>query len=146
MVSTINDLALKEKGVGLGLPLLSINDIDVANEGLEDVAKMLSCVDLPFSVTFGLQPYFKSGQKVIVSKNNKWYSAVVLKMSKTTRKVTVKFEDSPFLFSNTEKIADYNRIRMPNDTLNNMSKFDRGDGLPLPQQKPFLKEEQYALS
>lgn len=113
MVSTITDETLKKKGLGLGLPLLSINNFDVTNHGLESVANILSRVELPFTVTFGLQPYFKPGQKVMVSTNNKWYNATVIKMSKTTRKVTVKYDGNPFRFSNTEKIADYNRIKQP---------------------------------
>merc|ERR1719464_254196 len=113
MVSTITDETLKKKGLGLGLPLLSINNFDVTNHGLESVANILSRVELPFTVTFGLQPYFKANQKVLVSTNNKWYNATVLKMSKTTRKVTVKYDGNPFRFSNTEKIADYNRIKQP---------------------------------
>merc|ERR1719445_824826 len=113
MVSTITDELLKKKGLGLGLPLLSINNFDVTAHGLENVANILSRVELPFTVTFGLQPYFKPGQKVMVSTNNKWYPATVVKMSKTTRKVTVKYDNNPFRFSNTEKIADYNRIKQP---------------------------------
>merc|ERR1719510_2818065 len=111
MVSIITDDELKKKGLGLGLPLLSINNFDVTGHGLESIANILSRVELPFTVTFGLQPYFKPGQKVMVSTNNKWYPATVVKMSKTTRKVTVKYDNNPFRFSNTEKIADYNRIK-----------------------------------
>lgn len=118
MVSTITDETLKKKGLGLGLPLLSINNFDVTNHGLESVANILSRVELPFTVTFGLQPYFKPGQKVMVSTNNKWYNATVIKMSKTTRKVTVKYDGNPFRFSNTEKIADYNRIKQPSNFQN----------------------------
>jgi len=124
MVSTITDEQLKKKGLGLGLPLLSINNFEVTQHGLESVANILSRVELPFTVTFGLQPYFKPGQKVMVSTNNKWYPATVMKMSKTTRKVTVKYDGNPFRFSNTEKIADYNRIKQPG---NNFGDADDSD-------------------
>lgn len=113
MVSTITDPALIKKGLGLGLPLLSINNTNVTQKGLEEIATILSRIELPFTVVFGLQPYFKSGQKVIVKKKGKWYPAVVQKMSKTSRKVTVKYDNSPFIFKNTEKISDYNRISQP---------------------------------
>jgi len=113
MVSTITDDGLKKKGLGLGLPLLSINNYDVTQQGLEEIAGILSSASLPFTVTFGLQPYFKPGQKVMVQTNNRWYPATVVKMSKSSRKVTVKYDNNPFKFSNTEKISDYNRIKDP---------------------------------
>jgi len=113
MVSTISDEWLKKKGLGLGLPLLKINNVDISKCKLEEVANALSRVQLPFSITFGMQPYFKAGMKVVVFFNGSWHPATVLKMSKTTRKVTVMYDNSPFLHSSTENIADYNRIRQP---------------------------------
>jgi len=113
MVSTITDDSLKTKGLDLGLPLLLVNNLDVSQSTLEEVAIVLTQMELPFNITFGLQPYFKAGQKVEVLSNNKWYAATVIKMVKSTRKVAVKYDNSPFMFSNTEKIADYTRIRRP---------------------------------
>lgn len=113
MVSTISDEWLKEKGLGLGLPLLKVNNVDISKCKLNEVANALSRVQLPFSITFSLQPYFKADMKVVVLFNGSWHPATVVKMSKTTRKVTVMYDNSPFLYSNTENIADYNRIRQP---------------------------------
>merc|ERR1719193_301405 len=103
MVATISDDTLRDKGLVLGLPILCINNFDVVGHNLQSVSSILSLVELPFTVTFGLKPYFKIGRKVMVCRSNKWFPATVLKMSKRTRKVTIKYDNSPFLFANTEK-------------------------------------------
>merc|ERR1719233_1683837 len=113
MVATISDESLKEKGLGLGLPILCINNFDVVGHNLKSVSSILSLVELPFTITFGLEPYFKVGQKVMVFKNHKWHPATVKKMSKRTRKVTINYDNNPFRFGNTEKILNYNRIKSP---------------------------------
>jgi len=120
MVATISDKTLKEKGLGLGLPLLCINNFDVIGHNLKSVSSILSLVSLPFTITFGLEPYFKVGQKVEVFRNHKWHPATVKKMSKRTRKVTINFDNNPFRFANTEKILNYNRIKSP-------SRFEAAD-------------------
>jgi len=113
MVATISDESLKEKGLGLGLPILCINNFDVIGHNLKSVSSILSLVSLPFTITFGLEPYFKVGQKVMVFRNHKWHPATVKKMSKRTRKVTINYDNNPFRFANTEKILNYNRIKSP---------------------------------
>merc|ERR1719233_1959761 len=113
MVATISDESLKEKGLGLGLPILCINNFDVIGHNLKSVSSILSLVSLPFTITFGLEPYFKVGQKVMVFRNHKWHPATVKKMSKRTRKVTINYDNNPFRFGNTEKILNYNRIKSP---------------------------------
>merc|ERR1719193_1656390 len=113
MVATISDDTLRDKGLVLGLPILCINNFDVVGHNLKSVSSILSLVELPFTITFGLEPYFKVDQKVMVFKNHKWHPATVKKMSKRTRKVTINYDNNPFRFGNTEKILNYNRIKSP---------------------------------
>jgi len=110
MVSSITDESLKKKGLNLGVPILRINNVDVTWLDLDKVANILSHVEVPFTVTVGLEPYFKPGQKIMVcASNNQWQSATVVKMSKNSRKVSVRC-DSQALNSRL-KIVDYSRIK-----------------------------------
>merc|ERR1719419_354266 len=131
MVATISDESLKDKGLGLGLPILCINNFDVIGHNLKSVSSILSLVSLPFTITFGLEPYFKVGQKVMVFRNHKWHPATVRKMSKRTRKVTINYDNNPFRFANTEKILNYNRIKSP-------SRFEEAKQSKV---EPLLKEQ-----
>jgi len=123
MVSSITDELLKKKGLSLGLPILQIMDFDVSRCNAEEVANVLSFMDVPFTITFGLKPYFEPGQKVMVLKNDKWWPCTVEKMSRSARNVIVKYENCPFKLNNIEKISDYNRIEH----------FDH-DGMNFPRQ------------
>jgi len=109
MVSSILDEELKGKRLCLGLPLLKINHCCVSSYNVEEIAIMLSCMNVPLTVTFGLNPYFGQGQRLTVMKNNRWYECTVEDMSNS--KVTVRYEDSSLGLNNIEKISDYNRIK-----------------------------------
>merc|ERR1719397_1301769 len=111
MVSSITDELLIMKGLCLGLPILQIMGFDVSRCNAEEVANVLSIMNAPFTVTFGLEPYFEPGQKVMVLKKNKWYPCTVEKMSDSARNVIVKYDNCPFKSNNIEKISDYNRIK-----------------------------------
>jgi len=111
MVSSIMDERLKVKGLCVGLPLHEINGCNICGFTVEEVVNMLSCVNLPITVTFCLTPYFKTGEKVMVLKRGKWYPCTIRKTSKSTRKATVTYDGSPFKLNNTEKISNYNRIK-----------------------------------
>jgi len=115
MVSRITDDSLKVKGLDLFLPVLFINNIEIGRWNLEDVAHVISHTDLPFTITFGLQPYLRPGQDVMVRKDNRWHRAIVVRISKRSRKVTVKYSNSSPTLSNTEKISDYNRLKLPQE-------------------------------
>jgi len=109
MVSSILDDGLKEKRLCLGLPLLKINDRYVNKYNVGEIAAILSFVDVPLTVTFGLNPYFEPGQRLTVMANNKWYACTVEEMSNS--KVTVRYDDCPLGLNNIELISDYNRIK-----------------------------------
>jgi len=111
IVSSIMDEGLKIRGLCLGLPLHEISGINICEYAVDEVVNMLSYVKLPFTVTFSLTPYFKTGERVMVLKLGKWYPCTIAKMSKNTRKVTVTYDGSPFRLNNTEKISDYSRIK-----------------------------------
>jgi len=111
MVSSITNDMLKMKGLCLGLPIIQIMGFDVSRCNAVEVASVLSLMTVPFTVTFGLKPYFEPGQKMMVLKNNKWYPCTVEKMSKSARKVIVKYDNCPLKSNNIEKISDYNRIK-----------------------------------
>jgi len=111
MVSSIMDEGLKIKGLCLGLPLHEINGCNLRGFTVDEVVNMLSYVKPPFTVTFCLTPYFKTGERVMVLKRGKWYPSTIARTSKNTRKVTVTYDGSPFRLNNTERISDYNRIK-----------------------------------
>jgi len=111
MVSSIMDEGLKIKGLCLGLPLHEINGCNICGFTVDEVVNMISYVKLPFTITFCLTPYFKTGERVMVLKRGKWYPCTIARTSKNTRKVTVTYDGSPFRINNTEKISDYNRIK-----------------------------------
>jgi len=108
MVSSITDGRLKKKGLCLGLPLLWINDTNVSKCNIEETANILSYVELPFTVTFGLKPNFEA---VMMMKNSKSYPCAVGNISTRTRKVTASYNGSPFKLNNIEKISNYNRLK-----------------------------------
>jgi len=115
MVSRITDDSLKVKGLDLFLPVLFINNIEIGRWTLEDVAHVISHTNLPFTITFGLQPYLRPGQDVMVRRDNQWHRGMVVRISKKSRKVTVKYCDSPPTLNNIEKISDYNRLKLPKE-------------------------------
>jgi len=115
MVSRITDDSLKVKGLDLFLPVLFINNIEIGRWNLEETAHVISHMDLPFTVTFGLQPYIRPGQEVMVRRGNHWQRGTVVRISKRSRKVTVKYSDSSPRLSNIEKISDYNRLQLPKE-------------------------------
>jgi len=108
MVSSITDGRLKLKGLCPGLPLLWINDSNVSKCNIEETANILSCVELPFTVTFGLKPNFEA---VMMMKNSESNPFAVQIISSRPRKVTPTYNGSPFKLSNIEKISNYNRIK-----------------------------------
>jgi len=109
MVSSILDHGLKGKRLCLGLPLLKINDCYVGRHNVEEIANILSFVNVPFTVTFGLNPYFEPGQRLTVMTNNTWSPCTVEDMSNS--KVTVRYDDCTSGLNNTENISDYTRIK-----------------------------------
>jgi len=111
MISSIIDEGLTWKRLCIGLPLLKINDCNVSTYNVEDVVSILCSVSLPFTITFGLKPYFEPGQKLMVLRNSQWWPCTVENMSHS--KVIVKYDGCPF-FNNIEKISDYNRLK-PHD-------------------------------
>jgi len=111
MVSSIIDEGLKIKGLCVGLPLHEINGCNICGFTVDEVVDILSHVKLPFTLTFCLTPYFKTGERVMVLKRGKWYPCTIRKTSKNTRNVTVTYDGSPFKLNNTEKISNYNRIK-----------------------------------
>jgi len=116
MVSRITDDSLKVKGLDLFLPVLFINNTEIGRWNLEDVAHVISHTDLPFTITFGLQPYLRPGQDVMVRRDSQWHRGMVVRISKRSRKVTVKYCDFPATLSNIEKISDYNRLKLPKES------------------------------
>merc|ERR1719290_785356 len=89
VISSITDESLKKRSFNIGLPLLCINNTDVSTLDIDKVANILSRVEVPCTVTVGLEPYFKPGQKIMVcASNNQWQSATVVMMSKNSRKVS----------------------------------------------------------
>jgi len=109
MVSSILDTGLKEKRLCLGLPLLKINERYVNKYNVEEIAAILSFMNVPLTVTFGLNPYFEPGQRLTVITNSTWYPCTVKEMSNS--KVTVRYDDYSLGQNNIEIISDYNRIR-----------------------------------
>merc|ERR1719431_1709995 len=94
-------------GLKIGLPLLQIDYTNITRCSAEEVASILSCGELPCTITFGLEPNFEAGWEMDMS-NNKWYPCVQEGISHSVEEDTRMHYSSPFKYKSTEEISDYN--------------------------------------
>ena len=111
MVSSVQDKTLLDKEMMPGTPILAVENFDVRESTLATVARLMSSVKLPMSLTLGRVKYFKPNDKVLVQYRDVWYKTTVQNFNPKTRRILVTYDDKPFRFKNSEKIQDFTRIR-----------------------------------
>jgi len=115
MVSSVQDRKLQEKGIIPGTPILRVGGKDVGELPLARVARMISETQLPMMIEFSREQYFEEGDKVLVQYNDQWYQTTITDFNAAHRKLSVKYDNKPFRFKNSEVIQDFTRIRKAED-------------------------------
>jgi len=115
MVSSVQAKELQDQGIIPGTPLSKVGGKPVTDRLLADVARLISETELPMEIEFSNEQYFKTGDKVLVQYKDEWYKTTITRFNPARRKLSVKYDDKPFRFKNSEVIQDFTRIRKAED-------------------------------